>query len=472
MLQDGHVVPLSLKPCKDIRKGPGIRLLSSDCPYSSREELEKSGENFLFHACNHHRALYENHANKKTCVIDGCEAEAKTVRGGLRLCKLHATKEEKIKRGGGQGPSDATQKERAADHPGETSTSSGVLADGTAACFAPGTEARPPQQGIHTEADESKGDLPYEELGQYLRLLMQGKTTGQALSEVMPLYGDPSAAWLNLRRAAAEYLPKLPDDYPASARGGIVNLLTEECPDVFEKGLDPILDLDHPVKVQAQTRRTSKPIIDPLQASTDLPGGAREAMRAFQRAAPSAPPRHEEERITLNSSSLYRQRGGNAATRPTFSPGMQTPGGGQRSHVQNLVPPRPQDSFAAVARPRHLGAYTDGEPPAMDEATKALQTIAKTLTSKDEAVNHEKGKVSSIGKVEERLVYLVRGCDALTVSVGASRSWQRALLQLASHGDARQTTAQVHPIPGEHWEPSGVWACFYVYWRKRHAVDS
>ncbi len=48
-----------------------------------------------------------------------------------------------------------------------------------------------------------------------------------------------------------------------------------------------------------------------------------------------------------------------------------------------------------------MGAYTDAEPPAMDEATKALQTIAKRLT-KDEAVNHEKGKVSSIGKVEER----------------------------------------------------------------------
>ena len=100
--------------------------------------------------------------------------------------------------------------------------------------------------------------------------------------------------------------------------------------------------------------------------------------------------------------------------RPTFAPGIQTPGGGQRSHVQNLVPPRPQTPS------QHLGAYTDGEPPAMDEATKALQTIAKTLTSKDEAVNHEKGKVSSIGKVEERLVYLVRGCDALTVSVGAA----------------------------------------------------
>ena len=91
-----------------------------------------------------------------------------------------------------------------------------------------------------------------------------------------------------------------------------------------------------------------------------------------------------------------------------------------KAPLQGITPPRPQDSFAAVARPRHMGAYTDSEPPAMDEATKALQTIAKTLTSKDEAVNHERGKVSSIGKLEERLVFLVRGCDALTVSVGVA----------------------------------------------------
>eukprot|EP00438_Fugacium_kawagutii_P015705 Skav235328 [mRNA] locus=scaffold520:603852:614712:+ [translate_table: standard] len=65
-----------------------------------------------------------------------------------------------------------------------------------------------------------------------------------------------------------------------------------------------------------------------------------------------------------------------------------------------------------------MGAYTDGEPPRMDETTKALQAIAKAVTSKDEAASHDKGKLASIGKVEERLVYLVRGCDALTVVLG------------------------------------------------------
>lgn len=76
--------------------------------------------------------------------------------------------------------------------------------------------------------------------------------------------------------------------------------------------------------------------------------------------------------------------------------------------------------FAAAARPRHAGAYTDAEPAALDETAKALQAIAKAVTSKDEAAAHEKGKVSSIGKTEERIVYLVRGCDALTVPVGTA----------------------------------------------------
>ena len=217
MLQDGHVTPLSLKPCKDIRKGPGIRLLSSDCPYSSREELEKSGENFFFHACNHHRALYENHSHKKICVIDGCEAEAKTVRGGLRLCKLHAAKEEKVKKGVGTHQPDSAPKEKGVDL-GDASAAQGDPIAGTAARLAPGADAGTPPQGNPFEAEGAKSDLPYEELGQYLRLLMQGKTTGQALADVMPVYGDPSVAWLNLRRAAAEYLPRLPDDYPSSAR--------------------------------------------------------------------------------------------------------------------------------------------------------------------------------------------------------------------------------------------------------------
>lgn len=75
-----------------------------------------------------------------------------------------------------------------------------------------------------------------------------------------------------------------------------------------------------------------------------------------------------------------------------------------------------------AARPRHLGAYTDGEPAhlELDETAKALQAIAKTLTGKDEAAGQERGKLASIGKTEERMVFLLRGCDKLTVPVGNS----------------------------------------------------
>lgn len=98
LLDNGHVTPLSTKPCKDVRKGEAIAVLVSDLPYSSREELEQRGDRYHFHACNHHRAMYENHASKKTCVIEGCDNESKVTKGGLRLCKLHATKEERVKK--------------------------------------------------------------------------------------------------------------------------------------------------------------------------------------------------------------------------------------------------------------------------------------------------------------------------------------------------------------------------------------
>ena len=61
-----------------------------------------------------------------------------------------------------------------------------------------------------------------------------------------------------------------------------------------------------------------------------------------------------------------------------------------------------------------MGAYADGE------TAKALQAIAKAVTSKDEAAAHDKGKVASIGKTEKRMVFLVRGCDAFSVSLGAA----------------------------------------------------
>ena len=417
MLDNGHAIPLSAKPCKDVRKGTGIRILPSDLPYSSREELERDGEDHVFHACNHHRAMYENHATKKICVVEGCGAESKVMRGGLRLCKLHAVKEEKGKKSPGSsrdpvfGTDPMVKTELESHQPkGERHESE--------ARFAPGPKSQPLE--VEENDQVSSQSPPYEELGQYLRLLMQGKTAGSALGELLPPGEKPARYWNNLRKAASEYLPKLPEDYPPTARLGLVQIITEDPPVLAERDLDPILDLDHPTTVQKSLRARYKAVPDPLQPAVE---DFRESEHRPRSRIPDEP---EGRRVanTMDLSHLYRPKGDRASRSlvPTsnfsFRDVAQTPSG--RSNVQSLAPPRPQDAFAAATRPRHMGAYTDGEPPAVDEATKALQTIAKTLTSRDEATGHERGKVSSISKSEERLVYLVRGCDALTVSVGSA----------------------------------------------------
>ena len=230
---------------------------------------------------------------------------------------------------------------------------------------------------------EKTSRLKYEELGQYLRLLTQGATQEQALEEVTPAS----------------------QDRPLPA----------------ERPLDPVLDLDHPETLQrplrARGRLSLDPlrVPDPLQPAMEAPRGERNPYvhEEYETPRPSGRPV-----AAMGAGSLYRSKHSSGPSAASVSP-YEVKGTG-KSPLQGITPPRPQDSFAAVARPRHMGAYTDAEPPAMDEATKALQTIAKTLTSKDEAVNHERGKVSSIGKLEERLVFLVRGCDALTVSVGVA----------------------------------------------------
>ena len=70
-------------------------------------------------------------------------------------------------------------------------------------------------------------------------------------------------------------------------------------------------------------------------------------------------------------------------------------------------------------RPFHAGAYTEPPPPgeSVDAGTRALQAIAKTLLAKEDPSLQDKGKVSSIGKVEERCVFYARACDRFQVSL-------------------------------------------------------
>ena len=74
-------------------------------------------------------------------------------------------------------------------------------------------------------------------------------------------------------------------------------------------------------------------------------------------------------------------------------------------------------ALANATRAFRAGSYTDGEPPASDETAKALQAIAKSLTAKEDSLAQERGKLSSIGRLEERLVFLLRGCDTLRVTL-------------------------------------------------------
>ena len=222
---------------------------------------------------------------------------------------------------------------------------------------------------------------------------MQGVSEREALG----LASTPSCGAIEtrslLREAAIEYLPKLPDEYPQRAREAVIQLIlnTKEV-EVRPTSKDPVLELSE-VTTSGPLRRSSF---------------SEEEVRSSPHVEPVPPPQKSEE---LGWQAFYRPKGsqGFPATMSSYGVGSST-----------ARPPQAQDTLAMAARPRHLGAYTDGEPGHLDETAKALQAIAKTLTGKDEAAGQERGKLSSIGKTEERLAFLLRGCDKLTVPVCSS----------------------------------------------------
>ena len=212
-----------------------------------------------------------------------------------------------------------------------------------------------------------------------------------------------------LREAALNYLPRLPDDYPTKAREAVVHLVLNSYPqEAKAPAKDPVLELDYrgPEEVQ---RVASIPEDEPTGMATPV----------------QARVKSTEE---LGWQAFYRPKGsqGFPSSLPTTNPGSA-----------GIRVPQAQDTLAIAARPRHLGAYTDGEPAHLDETAKALQAIARTLTGKDEAAGQERGKLSSVGKTEERMTFLLRGCDKLTVPVGNStvgKELYHALKSTATQG--------------------------------------
>eukprot|EP00438_Fugacium_kawagutii_P001653 Skav236324 [mRNA] locus=scaffold97:181652:191974:+ [translate_table: standard] len=386
-LVNGKAVPLSTVPCKDAARGDKVKLLPSDAEVSSAEDLKHEDGNFYFGCCHHHRALYEGQAAKRTCAFEGCEREVKVSKGGLRLCKLHGAKEEK--------PKPSSRGRIPTKKSDEWSTEA---IQGSEARFAPGAEG----SGTSSKPEVSRPSPQASLLGKYLREVLEGKDETEALLMCASPGCGPLETWEELKEQATLYVTKLPRDYPVAARKAVVNLVTEECP-VREWGVEKIMNPVDPVLDLAR-HSSSSDLARPASSSLAASPQEVDAHRGVEVLPPLSPPSEAPPPAT-SAASLYRPRG--AASLPSGA----TLGNGPRQHDA-------YSTFAAISRPRHAGAYTDGEPPRMDETTKALQAIAKAVTAKDEAASHDKGKLASIGKVEERLVYLVRGCDALTVPLG------------------------------------------------------
>ena len=152
--------------------------------------------------------------------MEGCDHEAKTTKGGLRLCKLHSAKEGKPRPHEAEGPAKALL-EAAKPAPAE-------------ARFAPG------EGGVGPRDEEASARL-----GRFLSEILAGGADEEALRAVSKSDEGPREAWESLREQAGVYLPKLPKDYPPAARKALLRLLTEEAPVPQDRAPqdDPVLGL-------------------------------------------------------------------------------------------------------------------------------------------------------------------------------------------------------------------------------------
>ena len=62
---------------------------------SSSNELTWDGLQASCQLCARHKESYELSKTRRSCSVEGCEKAAQTLRGGVRLCRFHASKEEK-----------------------------------------------------------------------------------------------------------------------------------------------------------------------------------------------------------------------------------------------------------------------------------------------------------------------------------------------------------------------------------------
>ena len=316
--------------------------------------------------------------------MQGCPHSATETRQGVKLCRLHAARGEK-----------ASKAEPGAESRRGTKESSSLDY----------------KDSVKPDSNPWERELPQLMADILQRILSQERPTEayhRATAEYPELLGSMKQEdLLNcVRREANQYLGKVDiraDSEVVRALQQLSDLTLEESPRASQ---DPVLKLLKAPAGEFNQRQEESPIgvsSSAFQAprSVSLPEPSTPNPVSTTNRFPSAGPvslMPQEDKQAFVSSLLRRRREGTA--NPIIPPSTGHSG--------------PLEAF----RPFHTGAYTDVSGPYSDEATKALQASAKAVGSKDEASAQDKGKLASIGRTEERIMFLLRGCDTLTVGLG------------------------------------------------------
>ena len=347
-------------------------------------------DGYYFRACQRHRDMYEASRAKRACAVEGCNNDARSVLKGVRLCKLHSAKEEKGPKpqSEAKGPRSAGDVVQEADKEGTTSLPEARSAPGQGGGN-PGDLA-----SMGNEQEDSK------DLAAYLQARLNGESHSVALLGTAKRDESLAAAGKRLTETAKAALQRLPPDYPEE-----VAQLIRGLSGAREKGEtpDPILELG-----KRNLARTAAELPRPVEERK--PESSVVLFTPRFGVATAAPPQ-------VSAALLFRQREANRATTSDGASAVPLP-----------------DGLVSALRPSRAGAFTEPEARPTDDTARALQTIAKTLSARDESSSHDKGKLASIGRPEERLVFIVRGCDSLTVPVCACTTGKELFHSLKSAG--------------------------------------
>ena len=350
--------------------------------------------------------MYQGSLVNRACAVQGCLNSATKRKEGVLLCRLHNAKEEKPL-GSKTTPQATTRRQPRAGNGSEA---------------VPSTLKAASPLAVDSQAAPSSRAEPAD-LAELMVELLQGKDSESAfrcLASSREKWHEPEFR-ADLSRMAKEYIARQEEKggEPSKALRALKHFVAPTPLGQHSQDSDPVVTLLE-ARETVEDLRTNTQDQEPRRTVGDMPEPQVTMAQALFRP--------KEPGTTSFPGPVSGPGHGGLASRLVPSPGAVDlfPG------TAHALPPLSGQGLGAF-RPYHAGAYTDPGPPALDEASKALQTIAKAISSKDEPSGQERGKLSSIGKTEERLVFLARGCDTLTVHIGeATVGKDLALRSMAS----------------------------------------